>query len=110
MVGGVYAVLLACKKSGIYIPYLSDFGADLLAIPFILTIALWAVRITDPRRKNHLFSPGYIAVAVLLIALLFEGLFPILSNRFTADPLDVLCYALGGLAFAWAQKRFFSAR
>ncbi|MCM5530239.1 hypothetical protein [Parasegetibacter sp. NRK P23] len=41
--------------------------------------------------------------AVIYISLLVEGLFPLMSPRFTADWIDVLCYLLGGLAYLWAH-------
>lgn len=97
---GLYGLLLALKKSGRYLPFISDYLADFLALPVVLSIALWAVRVTDARRRDYVFQTWHIAFAAVLYGLLFEGLFPLLSARHTADPWDLAAYALGGLAFA----------
>ena len=100
-----YAVLFVLKKTGNHIPLLSDHGADLLAMPVVLSIALWAVRLTDSDRKRYTFRWYHIAFAAALYGFLFEWLFPRLSDRHTADPIDLLAYAAGALLFAFILNR-----
>lgn len=100
-----YGVLLALKKTGHYIPLLSDHAADLLAMPIVLAIALWAVRKTDATRRNYTFSWLHIAFATILYGFLFEFLFPRLSERHTSDLWDLLAYVIGAFLFALLLNR-----
>lgn len=96
-----YLTLFILKKSGIYMVGLSDYGADLLALPVALGIALWVIRKSKPDRQDYRLPWTLILAAVVIFAVLFEGLFPMWSDRFTADPLDVVAYGLGASLFAW---------
>lgn len=99
--GVAYLILLILKKTGVYFVGLSDYGADLLAMPVALSIALWVIRRSSSEQKTYRLSWTLIASGVVIFSVLFEGLFPLLSERFTADPIDVVAYALGAAFFAW---------
>lgn len=101
----IYLVLIILKKSGIYIPFVSDYIADFLVMPVVLTVALWAVRRTGEDRKSYTFQWWHVAIAVGLYGFLFEWLFPRMTDRFTADPWDLLAYAAGGLVFYFLMNR-----
>jgi hypothetical protein len=96
---GAYLLLFILKKSGIYLPFLSDYLADFLTMPVVLSIALFGIRRSRPDRRGYRFSWTFVALAVAMYAFLFEYLFPRLTERFTADSWDVLAYALGGIVF-----------
>lgn len=80
-------------------PLLSSYLGDVLCLPLLLSAALAAHR--------ALIVPGgtlpgtWVLAAWLAVSVWFEGLLPLWSAQATADPLDVLAYALGGLAFQW---------
>ncbi len=90
-----YMWLFILKKSSIHLGPISSYGADLLAMPIILSIGLWVVRISKEERKKVQLSPALIISTVVLYSVLFEVVFPAVSDRATADPLDVVAYALG---------------
>ena len=99
-----YAALKATRYSNFRVPLVHDYVADVLCMPVVLTLSMVAMRLL---RQN----PGYqlnraqIITTVLMFAILFEGLFPLMSPRFTADPIDILCYAAGALLFSkWMNK------
>ena len=100
-----YLVLFILKKSGVYIWLVSDYAADLLAVPVVLSIALWAIRISRPDRRDYHLKLWMIVFTVVLYAFLFEWAFPRMTDRFTADPWDALAYAIGGGFFAWRMNR-----
>lgn len=106
---GIYTVLLVLKKTGVYIPLISDYLSDLLVMPVVLSIALWAVRSTrtpkGEERQEYFFRWWHVAFTVGFYSLLFEVLFPQLTDRFTADPWDVLAYAVGGVLFFLVLNR-----
>ena len=101
----IYLVLFILKKSDVHLGLVSDHGADLLAMPIVLSIGLWAIRISRPERREYRLHPGLIIFTVVLYAVLFEWIFPAVSDRSTADPIDAVAYAVGGAFFAWQMNR-----
>lgn len=102
---GLYVILFVLKKSSVHLPFVSDYLADFLALPVVLSIALWGIRISKTDRRQWTYHWLHIAFLVLLFAFLFEFLYPRMTDRFTSDPWDVLAYALGGLVFwRWMNK------
>ena len=70
----------------------------LVCMPIILQLIVWERRIlfSDPLYQLPiLHSAGYFIV----IAIVAELFFPSISNRCTADFLDILCYAAGTLFY-----------
>lgn len=102
---GIYLVLFIFKKSEVHLGLISNYGADLLAMPIVLSIGLWAVRISKPERREYVLSPFLIVFTIVLYSVLFEWVFPSISDRATADPLDAMAYVLGGAFFAWKMNR-----
>lgn len=79
--------------------YLNDF----LVIPivgFLCLYTVWWLK-KDRNLRLDVFS---ILSLVLIYSLYFEVYLPKYSERYTADILDVVCYAGGGLAFYLLQK------
>jgi len=70
---------------------------DLLAMPLLLSLALAAHRLLISRAGT--LPAGWLVGAWLAVSGWFEGLLPLWSAQAVADPLDVLAYALGTLAF-----------
>ncbi|HLS29519.1 MAG TPA: hypothetical protein VK021_01540 [Flavobacteriaceae bacterium] len=79
--------------------YLNDF----LVIPIVGLICLYVVWWLKKDRTIRLdiFS---IATLVVIYSLYFEVYLPKYSERYTADILDVVCYASGGVVFYFLQK------
>ncbi len=101
----IYLLLFVLKKSDIHLGLVSDYGADLLAMPIILSIGLWVIRVSRAERRGYQLSPALIIFTVVLYSVLFEVVFPSLSDRATADPLDAVAYVLGAGFFAWRMNR-----
>lgn len=79
-------------------PYLDSF----LAMPILLTLLVVERRLLFRRGPAYCLSIGSIVAATIFVALVAELVFPVLSERFTADWWDVLAYALGGMLFYYA--------
>ena len=101
----VYAVLLVMKKTGVYVPFISDYLADFLVMPVVLSVAMFGVRRTGEGRTQYRFAWWHVAGAVVLYGFLFEWAFPMITDRFTADPWDLLAYAAGGVLFFFGMNR-----
>ncbi|HSI75235.1 MAG TPA: hypothetical protein VK957_05060, partial [Lunatimonas sp.] len=50
-------------------------------------------------RKTFIFTKTQILIGTAYISFVFEVLLPQWSDRYTADPWDVLCYGLGAVYF-----------
>lgn len=81
----------------------TSYLADLLFMPLLLSLALTGHRLLLGRREC--LPASWLAGAWLGVALWFEGLLPRWSAQAVADPLDVLAYALGTLAFHYCLNR-----
>ncbi|CAG5086650.1 hypothetical protein [Parvicella tangerina] len=92
----IYLVLFIAKKQEISLPYfISCYAADLLAIPLVL--GLISV-ILKKYTANPYFELSAIKVlfACTYFSLLFEWILPSYSSNYISDPIDVLCYFVGG--------------
>lgn len=87
------------ERSGIVLPFIHAYADDLLAMPVVLGITLQVMRWLYPGGGLLVFSWLHVLVGWLYFSLLLEGLLPLLSNTYTADPWDVLCYGIGSLTF-----------
>jgi len=76
---------------------LTSYLGDALCLPILLSLALALHRALICRTGT---LPGtWVLGAWLAVSVWFEGLLPRWSAQATADPLDVLAYGLGALAF-----------
>lgn len=80
------------------------YAADLLCMPLVLIVILALLKYFYG--NQHFIIPlSAIVSLTVYYALFFEWLLPKISQRYTADWLDVLMYALGALAFYLLQRK-----
>ncbi|SIS53909.1 magnesium citrate secondary transporter [Belliella pelovolcani] len=84
---------------GIFIPWIHAYLDDLLAMPVIFGITLQIFRWIHPLRNQFVFTKVQLLVGWFYFSLIFEVFLPRRSDIYTADPWDVLCYAIGTLLF-----------
>ncbi|HAS36533.1 MAG TPA: magnesium citrate secondary transporter [Flavobacteriales bacterium] len=82
---------------GIYIPFVNSYLDDLMLMPIVLTMALAGMRFIIS--SSYRLSLWQISLSTLIFSVFFEYFIPQFDPRFTADPLDVLAYLIGALAF-----------
>jgi hypothetical protein len=80
-------------------PILTFYLADVLALPLLLTVALWFMRRVYFRRPAFVLPLSWVISAWLAASGCFEGILPLFRPTTTADPLDVVAYAVGGVVF-----------
>jgi hypothetical protein len=84
-------------------PLLAAYLSDLLCLPLMLSVALAMHRLLICRTGT--LPRSWVVAAWLAVSVWFEGLLPLWSVQATADPLDVVAYALGGLIFQrWLNR------
>lgn len=98
---GIYVL----RKYGIIIPIINNHLTDLYSVPmFCYTINLLMDAIFKTKRvtalKDILFSTFYLTI-------IFEVICPKISNIYTADILDALCYLIGGILYYLVLKGWF---
>lgn len=87
-------VLLA----GIQHTFLSGYVDDILVIPIVLSLTTILIRFFT-KNPSFRIDLGMLITSVILFSIAFEWLLPRLSDRYTADFLDVLCYCAGAILY-----------
>ncbi len=87
------------------IPYLHAFLEDLVALPIVLKTAQLIIRVFIPHQRQYMIPTRDAIVIAVLFALYYEVLLPRTDARFTADVLDLVCYAAGLRAYLrWMNR------
>lgn len=87
---------LAQYGLGWSVPLADSFLDPLLCFPILLGLLLIERRwLFDVQRLGWFET----ATATVVLAVIFEVVFPWLKRDFTADPLDLIAYALGAVYF-----------
>ncbi|QNL52168.1 hypothetical protein H8S90_11645 [Olivibacter sp. SDN3] len=79
--------------------FINNYLTDVLAIPVIGTVLLTFMRTSVIHSNSYFFPMFYVYFMVVYTALVFEGLLPLFSDRYTADLFDILAYIIGGYLF-----------
>ncbi|WP_127845415.1 hypothetical protein [Psychroflexus aestuariivivens] len=85
------------------IAFLDNYLDPAVLMPLILYAVLWERRILLHNR-NLVLPYTDIFGYFLLMVILGEVLFPLISERFTADYWDILAYAFGTLVYIFAKE------
>ncbi len=81
------------------VPLGNGYVDDLAAIPVLANLALWFQRVFIIKSDYYVLAPWHVIFIVAYVALVFEGLLPLLSKIYTADWIDIILYVLGGFFF-----------
>jgi len=95
------------KVLDIHYPWADRYLDNLLAMPIILSFLMIERRYLF-RRKNYRLSLLEVVVATVLVIVITEVLFPLLSRSFTTDWWDIVFYSLGSLLFYFTINRRFA--
>lgn len=107
MLALLYVLSFVLQKSAILIPFLHSYVDDLVCAPVILFPALlFFRRFIYSRNATYIFPTGYLLFFWVVFSLYFEVILPNFNSSFTADPLDMLMYAIGIFVFSFMQKPF----
>lgn len=87
------------ELSGISIPFIHAYMDDIFCMPFVLTLALWAMRKFILKNENYVLNLRQIVAAIIYCSVLFELILPKLSATYIADIFDIAAYISGGVLF-----------
>ena len=83
-------------------PALRGWFSDFLFLPAAVPVFLWMERKLGLRMHDRKPSLAEVGGLFLVWSLAAEGIAPLLFQNCTADPLDIVAYAAGGLfALGW---------
>lgn len=94
-----WSVIRISRWAGYTIPILNDYLTDFFAVPVVGTIVLTLMREFVLMSNSYVFPLSYVFTMVIYISIVFEGLLPMLSSKYTADPFDIIAYSLGAFLF-----------
>jgi len=97
------------KIAKVQISALDNYLDPLLMMPILLWLVALERRIIY-RRPDYRLPAIHIVGFVILVSILAEIVFPLLTHEFIADPWDVGFYIIGGFAYALAQEKNHSTR
>lgn len=89
-------------QAQINIAFLDNYLDPIVLMPLLLYALVWERRII--LRNKHIDLPySHILGYFLLIVILGELVFPLISGKFTADYWDILAYATGTIAYVFVS-------
>lgn len=77
------------------IPYLND----ILCLPVLLPVALALQQLLFPGSARKRLNQTQVIFTFIYLSVIFEGILPAYSARYTRDWWDIVAYATGGLIF-----------
>lgn len=93
------------KQQGLIVPLLDSYLDPLLCLPIVLHLMTWEHRFVY-RRRQYVMPRITILGYLVLLSLLWEFILPHWNEKMTADPWDVLCYALGAFLYDALAKPY----
>lgn len=96
---------IAQQMFRISIPLVDNHLDNLLAPPILLTLLVAERRIIFKRGADYALDKTEVIMATLFLVVISEWLFPVLSDDFTSDWMDVLFYVMGSVLFYYTINK-----
>ncbi len=87
------------KVYGQHFPLVDNYLDNVLAMPVILTLFLAERMVLFKKKRNYRLPAADVIIATGYIILITEIIFPLLSNKYSADWADVIFYSMGSILF-----------
>jgi hypothetical protein len=107
LLAGTYLLLYLAKALNLYVPFLSDYLADLLCLPIVLSSIHFLMSGMRAVPKGFELSLAMIIAAIIAFSVVFEFVLPKINEKYTADPFDILAYFLGGINYYYYRRKYF---
>ncbi len=101
----IWLIVIILRKTGHPLPYLNGYLTDAFAIPVIANLGLWFQRVIIYKSNYYVLSVWHVVFVVVYVSVVFEGLLPWLSAKYTADWIDVMLYVVGGIFFYFFMNK-----
>ncbi|MCB0276975.1 MAG: hypothetical protein KDI06_19310 [Calditrichaeota bacterium] len=97
---GIFIGNQIVEEMGIYCDFINSYLDDFLAFPIILWLGQYINRTFFG--LDFVLSVTAVFIVTNIFGLLFEFLYPLLSENFARDPWDLVVYNLGALFYVLA--------
>lgn len=88
------------KIFAVHILIIDSYLDPLLFMPILLQLVLWEKRVIYKKEATYRLDHLTMFSILFVVAIVCEYIFPLLTNSFTSDWLDVFCYTIGTIIFA----------
>lgn len=85
--------------------FLPSYFEDLLALPILLGISLFLMRLLAFKLETFRLSIIQIVFTFLLVSVVFEIYLPSRSGAYIRDFYDIICYAVGTIFFSFCMNQ-----
>ncbi|ANH81407.1 hypothetical protein A8C56_10795 [Niabella ginsenosidivorans] len=89
------------------VPWFNNYLTDLAAVPLIAHIVLYVIREFVVHHNHYCLPLSYLLFIAVYTSIVFEGIMPALSARYTRDMGDVAAYLFGALFYYFVHQRNF---
>lgn len=90
---------IAQKIFFVSLPWVDSYLDPLLLMPILLQLIVWERRTLFRKGPSYTLEWWRTILICVMVSVLAEMVFPMMSSKFTADPFDILCYIVGMFAF-----------
>lgn len=99
----IWGSIASFREYGFIIPLINDHLTDLYSVPMFSYTIMKIMQLTYyPEWRPDL---KFLVGAAVNLTLVFEVICPILSDRYTADLLDIICYFTGAVMYYFIAYR-----
>lgn len=84
--------------------FLDGWLNDLFCLPILLELSQISMQLVV--RKNYTLSKFQLIISIVYCSILFEYFLPRNYPAFYADPIDILCYIIGGLFWFFILNKY----
>lgn len=100
----LYIMVVILRTFNIHLPYINDYLTDFIGVGIITFLCNYISNRFIFFTPNKVYPSWFTLFLVIYLSIVFEGILPKLSPRYTADPFDVIAYTLGGLTYIFLIK------
>lgn len=102
--GFLWLVVHMARWHGQPLPYLNGHLTDLIVVPLIAQVCLVVVQRWIVQQDDYRLPLGYVLFIAMYVSVVFEGIMPRFSPRYTGDWLDVAAYFAGAAGYYGWQR------
>ncbi len=80
-------------------PIINGYLTDFICVGLITYLCNYISNRFIFKTPNYIYPSWFTLFLVVYLSVVFEGILPLYSDQYTADPFDVVAYALGGVFY-----------
>jgi len=102
---GTYLIIRFCEMRFGHLGLISNYLTDFIALPVVFSLLLLVFISLNKQKAKNGIPILFVIVYTILWSFYFESYLPSVSEKYTADRLDVVMYTCGAGLFYMLQPR-----